>query len=173
MNNYFYIDKWGAQQGPRSVEQFKECAILTADTLVWRDGMRDWVRACEVDELLGAYDITPPIYTKSSSSEHQQQPPQNSYNQPNQNYTPQNKPHTWLAENIIATILCCFIFGVIGIIYSAKVDGLWISGKYNEAFDAAKTARIMFYISLGSCIFLGLGYLFLVLSFSVVPFCFR
>ena len=33
---------------------------------------------------------------------------------------PPLKPNNWLWQSIVATILCCLIFGVVGIIYAAK-----------------------------------------------------
>ncbi len=55
---------------------------------------------------------------------------------------PPLKPNNWLWQSIVATILCCLIFGVVGIIYAAKVDSLYYRGRYEEAEQAAKKAKM-------------------------------
>ncbi len=55
---------------------------------------------------------------------------------------PPLKPNNWLWQSIVATILCCLGFGVVGIIYAAKVDSLYYKGQYEEAERAAKRAKI-------------------------------
>ncbi len=58
------------------------------------------------------------------------------------NDIPPLKPSNWLWQSIVATILCCLIFGVVGIIYAAKVDSLYYKGQYEEAERAAKKAKM-------------------------------
>ena len=69
----------------------------------------------------------------------QQQPP---YYQPNyaQGQRPM-KPDNYLVWAILCTILCCLPLGVVSIIYSSKVDGLYNSGDYAGADDASKKAK--------------------------------
>ncbi len=50
MNNYFYIDANGKQQGPVSPNKLIENGVR-ATTLVWCTGMPDWQRAQDVSEL--------------------------------------------------------------------------------------------------------------------------
>lgn len=62
-------------------------------------------------------------------------------------------PKNWLLESILATILCCLPFGVVGIVYASKVENLWYSGRKGEAMAAAKNARtwtlVSFFVSVG------------------------
>ncbi len=58
------------------------------------------------------------------------------------NDIPPLKPNNWLWQSIVATILCCLVFGVVGIIYAAKVDSLYYKGQYDEAERAAKRAKM-------------------------------
>ena len=51
------------------------------------------------------------------------------------------KPNNWLWQSIVATIFCCLPFGIVGIIYAAKVDSLYYTGKYAEAERWAKYAK--------------------------------
>ena len=71
-----------------------------------------------------------------------QQPYQQAYYQPNyaQGQRPM-KPDNYLVWAILCTILCCLPLGIISIIYSAKVDGLYNSGDYLGAQDAANKAK--------------------------------
>ena len=47
---YFIIDNNGQQAGPFSLEQLAQKAI-TPETLVWKQGMKDWTPAWKVEEL--------------------------------------------------------------------------------------------------------------------------
>ena len=76
----------------------------------------------------------------------EQQPPQfqqpyqqQSYYQPNyaQGQRPM-RPDNYLVWAILCTILCCLPLGIVSIIYSSKVDGLYNSGDYAGAEDASK-----------------------------------
>lgn len=42
----------------------------------------------------------------------------------------------------MATVLCCIPFGIVGIVYAAKVDSNYFSGRYSEAASAARKARM-------------------------------
>lgn len=54
---------------------------------------------------------------------------------------PPLKPNNWLWQSILATILCCNVLGVIGVVYAAKVDALYNGANYAEAEKAAKSAK--------------------------------
>ncbi|MDI9605958.1 MAG: CD225/dispanin family protein [Bacteroidota bacterium] len=58
------------------------------------------------------------------------------------NDIPPMKPNNWLWQSIVATILCCIVFGIVGIVYAAKVDSLYYKGQYYEAERAAKKAKM-------------------------------
>ncbi len=149
MNNYFYIDQDGAQHGPLPLSQLIEKKCIRPETMVWNSSLVDWQRADSVDELSECLrESTPPPISDNNSydSKTQQRPYQY------QNYQNQIplRPENWLVWNILATILCCgLIPGIVGIIYSSKVDNYWAMGLHNEAMRAANTAKIMFFISLG------------------------
>ncbi|MGB5930048.1 MAG: CD225/dispanin family protein, partial [Cyclobacteriaceae bacterium] len=49
-------------------------------------------------------------------------------------------PKTWLVESILATILCCLPFGVVGIINAAKVESRFYAGDIAGAEHASKEA---------------------------------
>lgn len=56
--NYF-ISNNGVQKGPLTFEQLKEQEI-NKDTLVWKEGTSDWVKASEVEELVPILELLPP-----------------------------------------------------------------------------------------------------------------
>ncbi|MBQ9575422.1 MAG: CD225/dispanin family protein [Muribaculaceae bacterium] len=51
------------------------------------------------------------------------------------------KPDNYLVWAILCTLLCCLPLGIVSIIYSSKVDGLYSSGDYAAAQDASKKAK--------------------------------
>ena len=56
----------------------------------------------------------------------------------NQNY---QKPDNYLVWAILTTLLCCLPFGIVSIVKASKVDSLWASGYYDEAYQASKDAK--------------------------------
>lgn len=79
------------------------------------------------------------------------------YNQQNQGYYQQNKPNgmapkpvnwvPYLVLSILSTLCCCLPFGVVGIVFSAKINSSMAAGNYEEAQKNAKTARIWIIVS--------------------------
>jgi GYF domain 2 len=61
-----YINKDNLEQGPFSTDELKELKI-TKDTMVWFEGIDDWVKAIEVDELKENFIVTPPPLKLKSS----------------------------------------------------------------------------------------------------------
>lgn len=74
--------------------------------------------------------------------QYQQPQYQQPYYQPNyaQGQRPM-KPDNYLVWAILCTILCCLPLGIVSIIYSSKVDGLYNSGDFAGAEDASKKAK--------------------------------
>ncbi|MBO7562027.1 MAG: CD225/dispanin family protein [Bacteroidales bacterium] len=50
------------------------------------------------------------------------------------------KPSNNLVWGILTTICCCLPFGIVSIVFAAKVDSLYYSGRYEEAQTAARKA---------------------------------
>ena len=53
----------------------------------------------------------------------------------------QKKPDNYLVWAILCTILCCLPLGIVSIVYAAKVDGLYSSGDFDGAQEAADNAK--------------------------------
>lgn len=54
---------------------------------------------------------------------------------------PPLKPNNWLWQSIVATLFCCNVLGIVGIVYAARVDVLYYNKKYSEAEKNAKNAK--------------------------------
>ncbi|MCA2241295.1 CD225/dispanin family protein [Mycobacterium sp. WUMAC-067] len=53
----------------------------------------------------------------------------------------QPEPENYLVWAILCTVLCCLPLGIVSIVYSNKVSGLWAQGRYAEAQEAANNAK--------------------------------
>ena len=51
------------------------------------------------------------------------------------------QPDNYLVWAILTTIFCCLPAGIVSIVYSSKVSGLWMQGQYAEAQAAANNAK--------------------------------
>ena len=52
-----------------------------------------------------------------------------------------SKPDNNMVWAILSTFFCCLPFGIVAIVNAAKVDGLWRSGEYEAANEAAANAK--------------------------------
>jgi hypothetical protein len=115
-------------------------------TLIWYEGLNDWVPAVELSELEG-------VIIKNPQSIQQQKrnigPPQKKNDSSlgndsshfyNANFQNQQKPKTWLVHAILTTIFCCLPLGIVGIVYASKVSSLYRLGDNNGALDASRNA---------------------------------
>jgi heme/copper-type cytochrome/quinol oxidase subunit 2 len=70
-----------------------------------------------------------------------QPPPPSGYPPPQQPPAGQ-APNNYLVWSILVTLFCCLIPGIVAIVFSAQVNGLWAQGRYDESqkmSDRAKT----------------------------------
>jgi hypothetical protein len=59
-----------------------------------------------------------------------------------QGYPPQGAPpDNNLVWAILSTVLCCLPLGIVAIIKSTQVSGLWAKGRYDDANKAAADAK--------------------------------
>lgn len=57
------------------------------------------------------------------------------------NSQPRPLPDNYLVWSIAVTLLCCLPTGIVAIVYSSKVNSLHRNGQYQEAKDAANSAK--------------------------------
>ncbi len=137
MEQYYYTD--GKERyGPFTLDQMTGRNI-GLETLVWKEGMPDWVAAKNVSDLESLFQAAdtsmPPVSIPFS-----------------QQYPAEAPPKNWLIESILITIFCCLPLGIVGIINATKVETLWNSGQRDAALkasqEAAKWVKIGFIIGI-------------------------
>jgi len=99
------------------------------------------------------------------------------YGQQNQGYYQQNnfngmpqEPVNWvpyLILSIISTLCCCLPFGVVGIVFSAKINSAMLAGNLEEAQNNAKMARIWIIVSFAIGLLTWLIYMVLIVTGAV------
>ncbi|MGB4205819.1 MAG: CD225/dispanin family protein [Bacteroidales bacterium] len=141
MKKYYYSD--GTNQfGPFTLEELRNKNI-TRETLVWFPELSRWKPAGTIPELATIFEPVPPPLTKQYSD----------YNNP-QNLDNQKPPKTWLVESILVTLFCCLPFGIVGIVYAAKVESRFyagdIVGANRAAAEAKKWTTISFWIGIAA-----------------------
>ena len=128
----YYIAENGKQVGPIEEGELLSHG-MTVNTLVWHEGMPEWVPAGKVPEL---------AYMFGGAAVPPQQPP---YPQqpPQYGAAPmrQEMPKTWLVESVLATLFCCLPCGIVGIIKASKVSSLYNAGDYAGAAEASAQAK--------------------------------
>jgi hypothetical protein len=60
---------------------------------------------------------------------------------PQPGWPAQREPDNYLVWAILCTVLCCLPLGIVSIVYSTKVSGLWAQGRYAEAQSASDSAK--------------------------------
>ena len=156
MRQYFYAE--GDQQlGPFSFDELKT-KNLSPDTLVWFEGMTDWTRAGDVQELAELFTAStsappPPQWEKINPDT---PPPrsQSSYASQQSRYQPNRaaRPKSWLTEAILVTLFCCLPFGIAAIVNAAKVDSRVSAGDMEGAEaasqEAGKWVKVSFWLGI-------------------------
>lgn len=79
-------------------------------------------------------------------------------------WMPSNKPENYLVQSILVTLCCCLPFGIVSIVYAARVDSLWRAGDFQGAVTASENAKKWSWIAFGlglvaNIIFVGLQFL--------------
>ena len=106
-------------------------------------------------------------YTQQATNYGQQN--QGYYQQNNFNGMPQ-EPVNWvpyLILSIISTLCCCLPFGVVGIVFSAKINSAMLAGNLEEAQNNAKMARIWIIVSFAIGLLTWLIYMVLIVTGAV------
>jgi hypothetical protein len=124
MSQFYYTD--GKERfGPFTLEQLRDKNI-TEGTLVWKEGLPDWVPARNLSDLQSLFPpetgFPPPLSV------------------PYVNPVAEAPPKNWLIESILVTLFCCLPLGIVGIIHATKVDTLWNSGQREEAYKSSREA---------------------------------
>ncbi|MEE3065906.1 MAG: CD225/dispanin family protein [Actinomycetota bacterium] len=98
----------------------------------------------------GPYEGSPEWQGQPQQPDWQGQPQQPGWQQPQQPGWPAQQPGAWPGQQepdnylvwaILCTVLCCLPFGIISLVYSNKVSGLWAQGRVAEAQEASSNAK--------------------------------
>lgn len=152
MTRYFYIDSEGNQKGPLTLDELR-VENIRKETLVWAQGMPEWKRASELENLKPLFELP----RSTPYNQHQTTPPD--HQQAASGEVP-ILPKTWMVESILVTLLpfllCGNVLSLIGIaaiINASKVESLFNSGLYDQAIkasnEAARWTKITFWIAIG------------------------
>ena len=135
-------------------------------------------------DVAGSYQNDPYKSVNQEQNTSYGEPNNYEYGQQNQNYEQQNqgyyqqnnfngmpqKPVNWvpyLILSIISTLCCCLPFGVVGIVFSAKINSAMLAGNLEEAQNNAKMARIWIIVSFAIGLLTWLIYMVLIVTGAV------
>ena len=99
---YFYI-KDNNRLGPYSIKQLANQNIKK-NTLIWKDGLEDWVKASELKELKEIIIAEPPPIPKSSSKAYKTKVPKNFYVK-DDIYDSDYEKEKWVSKMVILYII--------------------------------------------------------------------
>ncbi len=129
MKTYYYVNSRRQTEGPASLSELAEAGIRP-ETLVWSEGMPEWIPARDIPELQTLFGSSvPPL------------PGQAQHMRPPHGMPAIDRPNTYLWLGILTTILCCLPMGIVSIVYAAKVDSYWYNGNIDAARDSSLKAR--------------------------------
>lgn len=173
----YYIARNNQPVGPFDLSRLRDEGV-TADTLLWCQGMTRWTPACEITEVMDAIGSSDPESHESEVPQPETPeiplPPtfdaarfcQGNGIAPAPDNRPmyQHRPDNYMAEAILVCVLCCFVPGIIAIIQASKVNSRYDSGDYEGAVNASKGARNWV---IGS-VLVGMFFWFMVFQLSMV-----
>ncbi len=133
MKYYYFINSFNNRKGPFRIDELHNYNIHP-DTLVWCEGMPNWMPAGQVPELAFLFSDKGQSYSQS--------------------YTAQaprpfvDKPDSYLVWSILNLIFCNLFVGIAALVFSILVESNWDNRKYEQAVSASKNARILNIIGL-------------------------
>ena len=68
------------------------------------------------------------------------------------------KPDNTMLWAILSTVCCCLPFGIVSIVYAAKVNGLYLAKQYDAANQAAEQAKKWAIISAATSVVVNIIY---------------
>lgn len=128
MKDLYFKNSQGQTFGPISLDEIPLHPI-TPETIVWRPGMQDWVKAATIPEVM---NYVPPTNNDNVSPS----PPSVECE-----FVRPNNCMGWSLIAVVLSSCSSFImlpFGVVALIYSFLVDDKWNNGYYKEAIDYSR-----------------------------------
>jgi hypothetical protein len=156
MKEYFYASG-GQKYGPFSLEELKTKPIHP-QSLIWYKGLENWKKAVDFPELKDKFRVHTSTSSADSAMGNDNPPPMPNQNQAQQasgmggNHF-QRLPKTWVVESILATLFCCFPFGIAGIINASNVESRFsagdVAGAERASKEAGKWTKVALFCGLG------------------------
>ena len=137
--NWFYC-AGNAQQGPVDDTTFRALAAngtIRPNSLVWHDGMPNWQPLSAAVPGLVPGSVPPPLPAVPAANGISGAP------------IPPGTVPNHLVGAVLVTVCCCMPFGVVSILYAAKVNGLLAAGKLKDAQDASQNANTWMWVAFG------------------------
>ena len=175
MKQYYYSHDGNEQKGPATPDALARVPIA-ADTLVWADGMADWIRADQVPELAGLFGApgagggygqsqsqsqytsqaqrpdAPPSYTPEGEAGGPMMDYSGTYDASGGYGQPQSTNGMAIASLVLGIVgivtLCWFIPAILAIVFGHLANGQIRQGR-GQGAGLAKAGLIMGYISIG------------------------
>lgn len=157
----YYIIVDGVKHGPVGREELLLLG-MTADSYVWREGLSEWVRASELEELRTLFPVAGPPVPPPVQPLHQPYNPVPP-TQPAAPYPPQypfqREPQfpanyvnwkPWAIISLVCGVLfCCLaiIFAVIGLVNANKANMYYSQGWAERGNASNSSARLMVIIA--------------------------
>lgn len=121
----------------------------------------EWAEALKIRYTPPKVPTTPPDVPETPVEEEQPQFPNSyygpqatnykretiNYQQETKNHHQEPMPSTWLIWSVLVTVFCCFIPGIIAIIFSSQVSSRYYAGDIEGAKRASRTAEIWIIVS--------------------------
>lgn len=175
MNRYFYIDAEGKQKGTFTIDELRNEPVKK-DTLIWTQGMSEWMRAADVAEVQPIFQTSPPTQSEFMSTTQPEVP----YPSAHHHAAAQEKPpmpKSWMVESILVTILpfilcgnILCLLGIVAIVNASKVEPLYHQGLYVQANEASANAgkwtKITLWIAIGAVVLAVIGIILAVVFFG-------
>ena len=133
---YFYIEE-GQQRGPVAIDQLP--GLITSQTLVWREGMAEWMIADRIPEVQALLSTAGSVTADAPQQPTYPAPPAIPA-VPSPLYQP-TKPNNYLVWSILLTVLCGSVPGMIGIALGITCNQRYAEGDYKGAELASSMAK--------------------------------
>lgn len=75
----------------------------------------------------------------------------------------QTPPPNYLVFAILTTILCCFPFGIVSIIFAAQVNSKWAVGDFTGAQNSSRNAKTWAWVAFAVGITIAIIYIILIM----------
>ncbi len=136
----WYYSKNGTQLGPIGEGELRaklSTGEISSADLVWKEGMTDWLPSSKVPVFAVTSPTPEPIPSVADGLSSSPYTP------------PLHAPamagganiSNYLWQSIVVTLFCCLPFGIVAIVFAAKVDGLKQVGDIQGALATSSKAK--------------------------------